>query len=63
MVVTFTGNRHGHGGYKTRKMLWSGVMLTAYLSCFVLAPGSDESTVGVNYQKGVSVLKESAVWK
>ena len=32
-------------------------------ACAWAPPGSDESTVGVNYQKAVSVLKESAVWK
>ena len=63
----FTGNRHGHAGYKTGKMLWSGAMLTAYLICFVLAPGHhlDQVTPQLmsTTRRAVSVLKESAVWK
>ena len=38
-------------------------LLELLRACAWAPPGSDESTVGVNYQKAVSVLKESAVWK
>ena len=38
-------------------------LLELLCACAWALPGSDESTVGVNYQKAVSVLKESAVWK
>ena len=32
-------------------------------ACAWAPPGSDDSAVGVNYQKAVSAVKESAVWK
>ena len=38
-------------------------LLELLRACTWAPPGSDKSTVGVNYQKAVSVLKESAVWK
>ena len=37
--MTVHGCDFGHSGYKTGKVLWTGVMLTAYLSSFVFAPG------------------------
>ena len=69
MVVTFTGNRHGHGGYKTGKMV-NGLdrsdadcLLDLLRACAWAPPGTDDSVLEVNYLKAVSVLKESAVWK
>ena len=67
MVVTFTGNRHGHDGYKTGKNALersdADCLLELLRACAWAPPGSGDSAVDVNYQKDVSALKESAVWK
>ena len=38
-------------------------LLELLRACAWAPPGSGDSAVDVNYQKAVSVLKESAVWK
>ena len=38
-------------------------LLELLCACAWAPPGSGDSTVEVNYQKAVSVLKKSAVWK
>ena len=38
-------------------------LLDLLRACTWAPPGTDDSTLAINYQMAVSVLKESAVWK